>query len=481
MFFWLDIFILVSHIFFAFLIFLYTYTNLQWYGYRVSRVLFKHHKIHWHILYFLLPVVVYCFAYDYFVFYLYLIYAPALLIWYFRLDKKLVFTGRIIRALLIFSTLIAGGDVVCFLLFDCGFYPVIPPLIFTVVITSLLEKTLLVKYAKLAKEKLESMPKLRIVAITGSYGKTSMKNFIAHMLQDSFRVYSTPRSVNTFAGIVADINNNLKDDVEFYIVEAGAREVGNIKEIAELINHQYAVVGRIGPQHLEYFKSIENIRKTKLELLESSRIVKAYIYKDTEVNSSVYIEKFPGELVEKRANLEGLSFVMRLKEKHVEFSAPILGRFNIENIYLAIKIAFDMGVDIESIKKRVKTLEPIPHRLQKIESGGKLIIDDSFNGNIEGMLEGVRLASLYKGRKIIITPGLVESRDELNIQLAKEIDKVFDIAIITGSLNSKLLSSNITNTQKIVLKDKSNLQEILKAYSKEGDLILFANDAPNFI
>jgi UDP-N-acetylmuramoyl-tripeptide--D-alanyl-D-alanine ligase len=403
------------------------------------------------------------------------------LIWYFRLDKKLVFTGRIIRALLIFSTLVAGGDIVCFLLFNCGFYPIIPPLVFTIIITTVLEKTLLLKYSKLAKEKLDSMPKLRIVAITGSYGKTSMKNFIAHMLQDSFRVYSTPRSVNTFAGIVADINNNLKEDTEFYIVEAGAREMGDIKEIAELVNHQYAVVGRIGPQHLEYFKTIENIRKTKLELLDSSRIVKAYIYKDTEVTSSVYIEKFPQDLVEKRADLEGLSFVMKLKEKHVDFTAPILGRFNIENIYLAIKIAFDMGVDIDTIKKRVRSIEPIPHRLQKIESGGKLIIDDSFNGNIDGMLEGIRLASLYEGRKIIITPGLVESSDELNIKLAKEIDRVFDVAIITGDLNSKLLSSHITNTQKVLLKEKSNLQEILKAYTKEGDLLLFANDAPNFI
>jgi len=361
------------------------------------------------------------------------------------------------------------------------YYPVLPPLIATFIITYFLEKALLKKYTDMAVEKLASMKNLRIIAITASYGKTSIKNFIAHLLGGSFRVYATPRSINTITGIIKDINSSLPIDSEFYIVEAGARQKGDIKEISDLVCHQYAVVGKVGGAHIEYFKTLKNIRDTKLELLSSTRLIKAYIYKDLEVPKDVYEERFPGNIIEKRADLEGLEFLVKFQDSYVEFKSSILGRFNIDNLYVAIKVAFDMGVDVETIKRRVAELKPTPHRLQKIEAGGKIIIDDSFNGNLEGMLEGCRLASLHTGRKVIVTPGLVESDEESNKQLAEAIDKSFDLAIITGDLNSAILSQNISKPAKVILKEKSNLEEVLKAYTFKGDLILFANDAPNFI
>ena len=136
---------------------------------------------------------------------------------------------------------------------------------------------------------------------------------------------------------------------------------------------------------------------------------------------------------------------------------------------------------MEEIQRAVKRIEPIPHRLNKIQTNQKLIIDDGFNGNLKGMQEAIRLASLYQGRKIIVTPGIVESTQEANIALARSIDEVFDIAIITGELNSKILSSHIHNTQKIILKDKSMLEDMLKSCSQPNDLVLFSNDAPSYI
>jgi len=420
-------------------------------------------------------------AYNFFEVYLYLVYLPSFIFWYLRLDKKLVFTGRIWRAFFIYALLAVGGDILSYFV-RLGYYPVLPPLVMTLIITLFLEKALLKKYTDMAIEKLVFMKELRIIAITASYGKTSIKNFITHLLEESFRVYATPRSVNTLTGIIKDINSSLPLDSEFYIVEAGARARGDIKEIARLLEHQYAVVGKIGEAHIEYFKTIKNIQETKLELIESPRLIKAYLHKDIPFDKKdIYEERFPGHIIEKRADLNGLEFMMKFQDSYVEFKTDILGRFNLDNLYVAIKVAFDMGVDIGVIKKRVASLKPTPHRLQKIEAGGKIIIDDSFNGNLEGMLEGCRLANLHKGRKVIITPGLVESSEENNKILAQKIDEVFDIAIITGDLNSKILSENINNPAKVVLKEKSNLEEILKAYTQKGDLILFANDAPNFI
>ena len=115
------------------------------------------------------------------------------------------------------------------------------------------------------------MPDLKIIAITGSYGKTSIKNFLAQILSKKFKVYHTPRSVNTLEGIVKDINDNLGSDIQIYIVEAGAREKRDILKIARLLQHDIGIVGKIGEQHIEYFKTLSNIIQTKLEIIASDR------------------------------------------------------------------------------------------------------------------------------------------------------------------------------------------------------------------
>ena len=136
---------------------------------------------------------------------------------------------------------------------------------------------------------------------------------------------------------------------------------------------------------------------------------------------------------------------------------------------------------MSDIQHSVSKFEPVPHRLQKILTNQKLILDDSFNGNFKGMFEAARLASLYEGRKVVVTPGIIESNIESNAELAKYFDEVFDIVIITGTLNAKVFSQNISRAQKIILHSKESLESMLKSCTLPGDLILFSNDAPNFI
>ncbi|KFN39679.1 MAG: UDP-N-acetylmuramoylalanyl-D-glutamyl-2, 6-diaminopimelate--D-alanyl-D-alanine ligase, partial [Sulfuricurvum sp. MLSB] len=133
------------------------------------------------------------------------------------------------------------------------------------------------------------------------------------------------------------------------------------------------------------------------------------------------------------------------------------------------------------IASAVNGLKSVEHRLERIDAGGKIILDDGYNGNIDGMLEGVRLCSLHSGRKVIVTPGLVESTDELNSQLIAAINEVFDIAIITGQLNALQFDKELKVPQKIMLADKSQMVKTLGEVTRAGDIILFANDAPNFI
>ncbi|NCB54900.1 MAG: UDP-N-acetylmuramoyl-tripeptide--D-alanyl-D-alanine ligase, partial [Epsilonproteobacteria bacterium] len=129
----------------------------------------------------------------------------------------------------------------------------------------------------------------------------------------------------------------------------------------------------------------------------------------------------------------------------------------------------------------VSTLRSVEHRLERIEAGGKIIIDDSFNGNLEGMLGSYDLIATYQGRKVIITPGIVESNEHNNTLLAKKIDDVFDLVIITGKTNVTILNKTIQKAQKIILSDKSTLQDVLAEFTQKGDIILFSNDAPNFM
>jgi UDP-N-acetylmuramoyl-tripeptide--D-alanyl-D-alanine ligase len=193
------------------------------------------------------------------------------------------------------------------------------------------------------------------------------------------------------------------------------------------------------------------------------------------------IIKFPDNLNVTMSNLDGIWFDIIIAGKQEHFQAPILGSFNAINLTAVILVAYELGMSIDEIKLALKDLPQVEHRLQKIEAGGKIIIDDSFNGNLEGMLEAVKICSTYEGRKVIITPGLVESTSEANILLANEINENFDFVILTGTLNTHLLSANIDDSKLFILKDKKNLESTLTSKTKVGDLILFANDAPNFI
>ncbi|PAF46645.1 UDP-MurNac-pentapeptide presynthetase MurF [Helicobacter sp. 12S02634-8] len=492
---WLDTIDGISRWIFIFCISYYLITALQWYNYSLYRAISKHHKKRWHIIHFVLPICVFLIAGFYgqniiFYVYLYCIQIPLLCFWAMNLDRRLHFTKRVIRFFIICFAFVAFNEILT--LISKNFnqnlrFLYLLPLVFGYIFSKLYENLLLNRYIQIAKDKLAAMGSLKIVAITGSFGKTSIKNFLKQILQNKYNVYASPRSVNTLKGLIEDINKNLDFGIDIYIAEAGARQKGDIKEIAALLEHQYAIIGELGEQHIEYFKTFENIIDTKLELLESKRLKQAFIHDKIPLKSPIAQEKasilqpYPNQIRNARANLDGTSFEMEIDHHWYLFETKVLGSFNITNISAAILAAYSLKIPIAEIQKSINKLEPIPHRLNLSCVNQKIIIDDSFNGNLKGMLEAIRLSGLYPKRKVIITPGLVESSTEANIKLAQSIDKVFDIAIITGELNAKVLSEHICKPQKIILKDKAQLENILKASTYPEDLILFANDAPNYI
>jgi UDP-N-acetylmuramoyl-tripeptide--D-alanyl-D-alanine ligase len=471
----------VTNVLFVIVLGWYLITNLQWYDYRLSRVLLKHHKPHWHLFYFFIPFIAYHTTGQYFSIFFYFAILPAFFVWHKKLDKKLVLTWRVKRFLILLISLTIFQDVLCTLKSACEVYGVFMPLAIAYIGSYMIEKFLFMAYKKEAKKKLSEIKNLQIIAITGSYGKTSIKNFVAQILAHKYKVYATPRSVNTLGGIMGDINNSLPLDTEIYVCEAGARQSGDIYEITTFLEPQTVVVGKVGEAHIEYFKSLQNIIATKLEIMQSPRLEAAFIHASVTNEPHEKVTFFGEDIHNVVATLEGTDFDVEIEGEILSLHTDILGAFQTMNIAVAVRIAKSFGMSNEAIQNAVKELTPVEHRLQKIKAGGKLILDDGYNGNIDGMLEAVRLCSLHAGRKVIVTPGLVESSDELNLKLINAINDVFDIVIVTGALNAALFNKNLSVKNKIMLADKSALVEVLANQTRAGDIILFANDAPNFI
>jgi UDP-N-acetylmuramoyl-tripeptide--D-alanyl-D-alanine ligase len=400
------------------------------------------------------------------------IYVVLFFIWFRGVDKKLVFTGRVKR---FFGALIFFG---IFLLFTFKTYLLFLPLLLAFLVSNIIEKILFNGFKRKALKRLDSMNNLIIIGVTASYGKTSIKNYLAKVLSKKYKTYATPRSVNTLGGVMKDINDSLPDDTQIYIVEMGARGKGDILEITEFVKPHYVVVGKIGPAHIEYFKTLENIRDTKMEILKSPRLKKAWVHKSANIKpDSKNIVVFGDEIENIESTLEKTCFTL----DGVRYCSRALGEFNATNLGVAVLVSRELGIETKTIQKAIEEIEPTPHRLQRIDAGGKLILDDSFNGNIDGVLTSFELCSQWSGRKVLITPGLVEADDKLNEQVAKRADEVFDLVVVTSALNLETFKRFVNSDKFVELLDKSKLQEFLAKETFEGDLILFSNDAPSFV
>lgn len=466
----------INSLLFNFCVSFYLISALQWYSYKLNRIVFHYHKPLWHLYFLLCPYLMFLVFPLYSLIY-FIILAPILYFWNKSIDKKLIFTNKVkwfFVFVFIYNTLFAILALRFSFLFN------LCTLILALLSLKIYDLFSKIYYKKQAKSKLNNLSNLKIILITASFGKTSIKNFLYELLKDDFKVYKTPRSVNTLMGIVADINNNLNQQTQIYIAEAGARLKGDIDEITRFLEPQICIIGEIGNAHLEYFKNIDNIRQTKLEALNSKRLEKAFLHTSTLKKENEIITLYDNKINNINSNLEGLKFEISFKQELHTFKSQILGEFNAQNLCVCILCANYLGVNFESIKNNILNIKSVEHRLQIISKKPKFIIDDGFNGNFKGMSESYRLCKLYKGRKVLVSPGIMEVSKEENIKLAQIINDCFDLAIITANVNSEIFEKELSIT-KIILKEKSELVNVLAKETKNDDLILFSNDAPSFM
>lgn len=360
-------------------------------------------------------------------------------------------------------------------------------------------------YYRKAQEKVNSMEKLIVVGITGSFGKTSTKFITGTILKERFRVLNTPESYNTPMGLSKVINEKLTDKHQVFIAEMGARYLGDIRELAKLTKPTIGVITSIGPTHLETFKNLDNIMKTKYELIEELPADGVAIFNyDDEHIKKLADKTFKEKILYGMDNTEeldiyaedvevsemGSTFTIKDKKGNsIRCSTKLLGKHNIYNILAGVCVAQALGLNFQEIKKGIEKIEPIPHRLNIINPGtGVIIIDDSYNSNPIGAKAALDVLSQFKGgRKIIVTPGMVElgaREDEANREFGINIGKVCDYVILVGKDRSKpiyegLMEVGYNEDNIFIVEDLEEASAQIQKIVRPKDVVLFENDLPD--
>lgn len=423
-----------------------------------------------------------------------------------RTEKKpLVVTGRVKRLFLTEGVIIA-------LILAAGFFvpkTAVPLMLFAAamvsplavalanVINAPVEGAIRRRFYRLAKEKLANMPSLRIIGITGSYGKTSVKNYAAELLSAKYNTLMTPQSFNTTMGVVRTINENLTPLHEVFLVEMGARNKGDIKEICDLVEPGSGIITSIGPQHLETFKSLDTIIDTKFELCDAVGEGYKFLNYDNEYvrgraeggNVITYGTTPDCDFYAKdiKVSPSGSEFTLVTKNGEARMTARLLGKHNVVNLTGAAAVAATFGVELDEIAAAMRRIESVEHRLEIKKQPDCTIIDDAYNSNPAGAASALETLSAFEGCKIVITPGMVElgeREEEENERLGAMAAESADYVIFVGEKQAPALKKGamgVTEDENKMMEAKDIYEafDIMRSIDEENKIVLLENDLPD--
>jgi len=334
---------------------------------------------------------------------------------------------------------------------------------------------------------------LQVIGITGSYGKTSIKDFLYQFLSYSYETLKTPESYNTLFGILKVVDLELDGSYKYFICEMGAYKIGEIKELSETLLPDHGILAGINEQHLEKFGRIENTIKAKFELIDSipkegtvlvngaSKLVEKN-YSKYRKSALVYSKQGSDFYIKDvRTTREGSTFTMVLQNEEIFAQTPLVGGSNLENIVAAASMAYSLGMSISSIAAILKKLKPVPHRLEiSTSKTGLIIIDDAYSSNVTGFKAALNLLDSFNGKqKVIATPGIVElgaKTTKIHKQLGSLANEVCNQIFLVGeSERTKALAAGANNPNKV--RFINSLKEINKLIEiPEKTVLLIEND-----
>ena len=430
-----------------------------------------------------------------------------------KAKKPFVVTMRVKRtyivSFIVFTLIIAAGafllpgDVPRF--YMLGLFPLAMPL--WIALGGLcawpVEKLVSEMYFRDAQRKLAARKDLIKIGSTGSYGKTSVKFILRTILEQKFQVLATPSSFNTPMGVTRIIREKLMPAHQIFIAEMGARHVGDIRELCRLVHPHHGVLTSVGPQHLDTFRTIERIKGTKYELMDAIPEDGCCFFPD---DGAICRELYDKTTKEKRlcavrdgvadadiwvsdvtVSPAGSAFTLHAGEESIGCETRLLGEHNIQNVILAAMVGLHLGMTLRQVARGIARIEPVEHRLQLIPSKGVTIIDDAFNSNPNGARAALKVIRDFPGRRIIVTPGMVElgaDEAEFNHDFGVFMAECVDVAILVGRKHTAPIAQGLRKAgfPEENLHVVSSLDEataLLWKLGKPGDVALFENDLPD--
>jgi len=430
--------------------------------------------------------------------------------------KPLVFTKRVWRLLITLAVLLAvyallwehliGFDTCWNMALGAAILLLLVPLFVPLanLLNAPIEKAVANWYVNDAKRILAQHKNLVVIGITGSYGKTSTKNFLYGMLSAQYNTLMTPESYNTTMGVVRTIRERLKPSHEVFIVEMGAKGLGEIKEICDIVHPQYGLLTSVGEQHLESFGSIENIVKTKFELYDAipengficvngdNDLIRAELEaRRGDGKTVITYGVSPDSDADVRADRisvsgAGCRFTLCDREgNETAFGTKLLGGHNVQNIVGCLALAKALFVPTDKLVYAVRLLKPVRHRLELLPNG---FIDDAFNSNPAGFRSALDTLKYFAGQRVLVTPGMVELGEReaaLNEQLGAYAADCCDLAVLVGErqappLKKGLLSAGFDEGNIYVAKSLADGLNYLKTVPANGArTVLLENDLPD--
>lgn len=345
---------------------------------------------------------------------------------------------------------------------------------------------------------------LTVIGITGSYGKTSTKDFLFEILKQEKSTLKTPESYNTVFGISRVVNLELHQKLGYFVCEMGAFVRGEIKELTRMVPPSFAILTAIGSQHLERFKSLENTTLAKFELIDAVKPENALVNLDNPFianhlshpeYSKVKTYSFSSPEADffvrsHHLTTSGSDLEVIYLHKSYRFKTRLFGTTNLENLVAAIGMAFILGIDPATIRKSVSQISPSPHRLQlvklpQLEKSHKcFLVDNAYSSNEIGFTKIISDLKNLPGKKALITPGIIELGSHtgpIHEKIGSLAAEVFDQIILIGrSERTENLSRGIADKVKVVyLENNSSVWPTIDALSKTYDWILLENDLPD--
>ncbi|MAE52468.1 MAG: Mur ligase [Micavibrio sp.] len=379
--------------------------------------------------------------------------------------------------------------------------------------TLVIANGLLKPYEELTQKKYwnEAYKKLRdlsptVIGITGSYGKTSVKHVLGHILGNHAPTLMTPGSVNTPMGITRIIREQLDETHRYFIAEMGAYGPGSIQRLCKLCPPDIGVITAIGHAHYERFKSLETVAEAKFELAQAALQREGKVITHEKVLRFPYTEKFSDDhadsfiiagstpeyaLVVENAQqtLHGIEINIKWKEQAYTLEAPLYGLHHADNIILAFLTACELGLAPEDIINALKTTPQIQHRLEVKKMGKTVLIDDAYNSNPLGFRSALDLLFQLgnKKRKILITPGMVElgaAHDDVHKQIGIVAAQSCDIAIVIQANRIRSFVHGFNENKRAdqtlyEMETFAQAQEWVQDNKQDNDVILIENDLPD--